>query len=97
MSHATNKSSGVLAVQNAVLNNGTAILDSVNITAAAADVVVTIYDNGTAGSGTIIFQYTLDFTLVGLSVAITNLNIRATNGLWVVITGTGGEAIVSYK
>lgn len=92
----TSKSSGDLGVSNAQLVVGQAILTGVNIHAAAADVVVTIYDN-TAASGTILFKYTLDLSLEGLAKYIQLPDVKAKNGLWVVVTGTGGNVIVHYK
>ena len=76
MSNATNKSSGNLGVSATTLATGKAILAGVNLTAAAADVVITIYDN-TAASGKVIFQYTLDIDQAGIAayIDIPELNI----------------------
>lgn len=92
----TSISSGDLGVSDAQLATGKAILTGVNLHAAAADVVITIYDN-TAASGTKLFQYTLDITVEGLSTYIALPDIRASLGLWVTVTGTGAVAIVHYK
>jgi len=92
----TNKSSGDLGVSNATLNDGKAILSGVNLHAAAADVVITIYDN-TAASGKVLFKYTLDIDVAGLAIYLDLPDIRADNGLYVVVTGTGANAIVHYR
>jgi len=94
--NATNKSSGDLGVSATTLNDGKAILVGVNLHAAAADVVITIYDN-TAASGKILFKYTLDINVVGLARYIDLPDIRADNGLHVVVTGVGAIAIVHYR
>ena len=92
----TSKSSGVLGVQSAALNVGRTILTGVSVTAAAADVVVIIYDSLTAANK-IAFQHTTDLSLVGLSQYIELPNVRCEVGAFVVVTGTGAEVIVHYK
>jgi len=92
----TSKSSGDLGVSAAQLVVGKSILTGVNIHAAAADVVVTIYDN-TSAAGTILFKYTLDLSLEGLAKYICLPDVRADTGLWVVVTGTGANVVVHYK
>jgi len=96
MTYPTNKSSGDLGVSNAQLVVGKSILAGVVVHAAAADVVVTIYDN-TAASGKLLFKYTLDFSLNNLSAYITIPNVRSDVGLWVVVTGAGAEVVVHYR
>jgi len=93
---ATSVTSGDLGVSNAQLVTGKAILTGINLHAAAADVVITIYDN-TAASGTIIFKYTLDISVEGLAKYVEIPDVRADNGLWVVVTGTGANAVVHYR
>ena len=92
----TSTSSGDLGVSNAQVVTGKAILTGVNIHAAAADVVVIIYDN-TSAAGTILFKYTLDFSLSNLAEYHQLPDVKAKNGLWVVVTGTGANVIVHYK
>ena len=92
----TNKSSGDLGVSADTLNDGKAILAGVNLHAAAADVVITIYDN-TAASGKVLFKYTLDIDVVGLAIYIDLPDIRADNGLHVVVAGVGAIAVVHYR
>jgi len=92
----TSKSSGDLGVSNAQLVIGQAVLCGVNIHAAAADVVVTIYDN-TSAAGTILFKYTLDFSVDNLATYIALPDVKAKVGLWVVVTGAAGNVIVHYK
>lgn len=94
--HPTSKSSGDLGVSNAQLHVGKSILTGVNMHAAAADVVVTIYDN-TAASGKLIFKYTLDIDVESKAKYVPVPYVRADNGLWVVVTGTGAEVVVHYK
>lgn len=92
----SSKASGDLGVSNAQLVEGKSYLTGVNIHAAAADVVVTIYDN-TSAAGKIIFKYTHDLSLRGLAEYIKLEDIRADIGLWVVVTGTGANVIIHHK
>ncbi len=95
----TSKSSGDLGVSNAQLTVGKAVLTGINLSGVGADVVVTIYDN-TAASGKKLFDWTWDFSSIvgmGFSQYIKLPDVRADNGLWVVVTGTGAKVIVHYK
>ena len=92
----TSKSSGDLGVSDATVVDGQAIITGVSIKAAAADVVVIIYDN-TAASGTKVFDYTLDFSLKGLSEYIKLPEVKCKTGMRVVVTGTGAVVIVHYR
>jgi len=94
--HPTSKSSGDLGVSSAQLHLGKSVLTGVNIHAAAADVVVTIYDN-TAASGKIIFKYTLDITQEGLAKYLCLPAVRADLGLFVVVTGAAANVIVHWR
>ena len=94
--NSTSKASGDLGVSDAQLVLGKSILTGVNIHAAAADVVVSIFDN-TAGSGKLLFKYSLDITLDNLAAYIVLPNIRTDIGLWVVVTGAGAEVVVHFK
>ena len=92
----TSKHSGVLGVQSAILNKGKTILTGVSLTAAAADVVVTIYDSLTAANA-IAFQHTLDISLNGIGQYVQLPDVKCSDGAFVAITGTGAEVIVHYK
>ena len=96
MSHNTSKSSGDLGVSNAQAIVGHTILTGVSIKAAAADVVVTLYDN-TAASGTKVLDYTHDFSLNGLAVYVPLPDVKCTNGVWGVVTGAGAVVILHYR
>ena len=95
----TSKSSGDLGVSNAQVVTGAAILTGVCINGVAADVVVTIYDN-TAASGTKLFEWTWDVSSIGglgFSQYIPLPDVKATTGLWTVVTGAGAIVILHYK
>ncbi|MBL4591191.1 MAG: hypothetical protein JKY96_04460 [Phycisphaerales bacterium] len=92
----TNKSTGTLTVGTTLINNGVAIVAGVSITAAAADVTVTLYDALTATS-TVVFKHILDITIDGLSTYIQLPDIRCTTGLTAVVAGTGAEVQVHYR
>jgi len=94
--HSTSKSSGDLGVSNAQITLGQAIVTGVSIKAAAADVVVILYDNNSA-AGVKILDYTHDFSLEGLSVYIPLPSVKCKTGLWGVVTGSGAVVIVHYK
>jgi len=92
----TNKTSGDVGVGTTTLMSGQAIVDGINIVAAAADVTVTLYDN-TAGSGTIVAKYILDISVEGLATYVPLPSVKCTTGLTAVVSGTGAEAIVHYR
>jgi len=94
--HPTSKSSGDLGVSDAQITTGQAIVTGVSIKAAAADVVVILYDN-TAASGNKILDYTHDFSLEGLSVYLPIPNVKCKLGLWATVTGSGAIVIVHYR
>ena len=95
--HPTCKSTGDLGVTAGVqIATGKGILCGVNIHAAAADVVVTIYDN-TSAVGKKIFQYTLDISVEGLAKEVCVPNVRSDVGLYAVVSGTGAIVMVHYK
>jgi len=93
----SSKNSGDLGVTAGdTLHTGKAFLTGVSISAAAADVVVTIYDN-TAASGTVVLKYTLDISVDGLSTYVHLPHVRCDTGLTAVVTGTGAVVMVHYK
>lgn len=97
MSMETCESSGSIAVTagTAVRTRPCKLHGSVLIPA-AADSTITIYDNASAASGTILLKVSTIATLAGGSTASPQLPapIEAKNGLFVVVTGTGATAIV---
>lgn len=92
----TNKSTGILAVDTTLIQTGKAIVAGISITAAAADVTVTLYDELTA-TGTEIAKYILDIDVAGLSTYVDLCDIRCDVGLTAVVAGVGAEAIVHYR
>lgn len=93
---AINKSTGTLAVDTTNIVNGAAIVAGISITAAAADVTVTLYDALTATS-TVVAHYVHDFSLNGLSVYVPISNVKCTTGLTAVVAGTGAVVQVHFR
>ena len=92
----TNKSSGTLAVATTNIVNGHAIVAGISISAAAADVTVTLYDELTA-TGTEVAKYILDIDVAGLSTYVELPNIKCTTGLTAVVAGVGAVVQVHYR
>jgi len=92
----TNKSTGILAVDTTLIMTGQAIVSGISITAAAADVTVTLYD-ALSATGTEVAKYILDISIEGLSTYVALPDIKCTTGLTAVVAGVGAEAIVHYR
>lgn len=92
----TNKSTGILAVDTTTIVNGQAIVSGISITAAAADVTVTLYDALSATS-TEVAKYLLDISVEGLSAYVPIPDVKCTTGLTAVVAGAGAEVIVHYR
>lgn len=94
----TNKSSGILTADG-VVNDGTVILAGVQIiTDGVTDVTLTIYDNGTAASGTVIFKQSVTGTDDSLAYWFGEGGIRGKNGIYADLTTAGtAEFIIFYR
>lgn len=92
----TNKSSGTLAVSTTLIVTGKAIVAGISITAAAADVTVTLYD-ALSATGTVIAKHILDINVDGLSTYVTIPSVKCDIGLTAVVAGTGAEVQVHYR
>ncbi|MCK4706327.1 MAG: hypothetical protein KAT90_12660 [Gammaproteobacteria bacterium] len=93
---AINRSTGTLAVDTTNITKGAAIAAGISITAAAADVTVTLYDELTA-TGTVVAKYILDIDVEGLSTHVPLPNIKCSVGLTAVVAGAGAEVQVHYR
>lgn len=93
---AINKSTGTLAVDTTNITIGAAVVAGISITAAAADVTVTLYDELTA-TGTVVAKYILDIDVEGLSTHVPLSNIKCSIGLTAVVAGVGAEVQVHYR
>lgn len=92
----TSKHTGILTVGNNAIQTGKGILTGLSITAAAADVTVTIYDN-TAGSGDVALKYILDINVEGLSTYLQLPEVKCDTGIYAVVAGVGAEVVLHYK
>ncbi len=92
----TNKSTGTLPVDTTIIMNGQAIVAGMSITAAAADVTVTLYDALSATS-TVVAKYILDISAAGLSANVELPDIKCNTGLTAVVAGVGAEVQVYYR
>ena len=55
---------------------------------------IVIYDNASAGSGTVLFSARCAATA---SVHFNNIDVAASNGITIVLTGTGSGAVIRFK
>lgn len=93
---AINKSTGTLAVDTTLIITGAAVVSGISITAAAADVTVTLYDALTATS-TVVAKYILDISVEGLSTYVSLPSVKCSVGLTAVVAGVGAEVQVHYR
>jgi len=93
----TNKSSG-LKTADAAIAAGKAILAGAHIiTNGTADVTLTLYDNASAASGTVIFKQVVTGTDDSIPYTLPDGGVGAKNGIYADIAGTGAEYIVFYR
>ena len=96
MSLETCQTSGVLAVGTTVVSARPCKISGIVLNPAAAACSVTIYDNPTAGSGTVIAILTA--TANGPSATnFTTLPIECKSGATAVVAGTGAQANVYFS
>ena len=89
------QSSGVLNSSRVICANPCRLLDVTAYTNGSVNAVVTIYDNATTNSGNILSQFTvLAANLQGSDYL--PIPIRAGNGLYATISGTGASFKVIY-
>lgn len=93
MTYAT--STGDLAVGTTTPQTNPAAITSITLSPAAAISSVTIFDNKSAASGTIIGHLVCPASVSTVTVEFTH-PIRALNGLTIVVAGTGATANVGY-
>lgn len=90
-------SSGSLAVSaGAAIYARPAVIMGYSVTPAAADAVLTVYDNATAASGTIVAQMTVKAS-TSTQVAVLTTGIWCNNGLFYTLTGASATALVSFN
>ncbi len=92
--------SAVLTVATTVVCGAPALLYAIILNPAAVSASVTLYDNATAGSGTVLalIQGIGLATTIGSSVVFTLPSpIMCTKGITAVVTGTGGTAQAYFQ
>lgn len=57
---------------------------------------ITLYDNASAASGTVLAKYVVDATLTSEAPTLPSEGIICNNGIYADVTGTGAEFIVYY-
>jgi hypothetical protein len=88
-------SSGSLAVGTTAVYANPALLACVILNPGSAASTVTVYDNASAGSGTVLAS--LAGVANGASVALPlSIPIRAAKGITVVVAGTGATAVATF-
>ncbi len=93
MSASTSRSSGTLTADGVVVDRPT-LLCGIAINAAAANVTAILYDNASAASGTVLAKLQVDSTTVKSKQVWFDRPVKAFNGIYLDISGTGAEAIV---
>ena len=92
----TNISSG-LQTSDGTIATGKAILAGLQIiTNGTNDVTVIVYDN-TSAAGTEVFKQTVTGTDDSIPYTLPDGGIRCKNGIYVDVSGTGGQYIVFYR
>lgn len=89
-------SSGLLAVGTTTVAAHPAVLCSLTLNPAAAACSVTVYDNASAASGTIILELVAPASVASTSIALTH-PINTLNGLTVVVAGAAATATLAYQ
>lgn len=96
MSKATSLSSGLLAAGTTTVVARKSILDGLVVISDGTNTATAIvYDNSSAGSGTVVAKAVATANCPTVSVFTTN-HVRADNGLTVVVSGTGSGAVVYF-
>jgi hypothetical protein len=89
-------SSGALGAGTTVIHAGKGILSGVMVISDNTNpATITVYDNATTGSGTVLAKCTATTTTGANSIAFVT-PVRADNGLTVVVTGTGAPTGLIY-
>ena len=96
MTYPTSKSTDSIGVSSAQVTLVSSIITGVQITAAAADVTITIY-NGTGTSDPVVFYHILDISVAGLSTYMELPNVRCNKGMFVAVAGTGAVCNIHYR
>lgn len=89
-------SSGLLAASAVVYAKPCVLTDLAVYTDGTNEVTVTLYDNATTNSGTVIGKVVVPGANKNGGLIIP-IPVRAQNGIYMVLTGTGGSAIVFYS
>lgn len=89
-----------LKTADAAIKASAGKLHGVELIAAAADCSVVLYDNATAGSGTVIGKVVIDVSAEGGPISkpgAVNCPVAFSNGCYADVTGTGANYIVYYE
>lgn len=89
--------SAVMTVQTLVVYAKPALLNNILLHPAAAAATVTVYDNATAGSGTVLCILQAVANGATVSFPFDGAPPRANNGLTCVVSGTGAQAQVYFQ
>ena len=87
-------SSGLLTESGVIIADDSQLRGFVLLTDGTNDATIVIYDNASAASGKILFKAKV--TGSENFGGIVNLKVKAVNGIYASITGTGAEFIVFY-
>lgn len=96
MSNSTALSSGLLGAGTTVVVSRKSILSGLTVISDGTNTAtVTVYDNASAASGTVLAKALANTTLPTVHVDGTS-RVRADNGITVVVSGTGAGAVLYY-
>lgn len=92
----TAKSSGLIAASTTVVKAAASRLNSVSAISDGTNIAtVVVYDNASAGTGTVLAKAVATANCPTVAVSFKN-PVRADNGITVVVSGTGSGAVLSY-
>lgn len=87
-------SSGILTAGTTVIATGKAILSGIMVVSDNTNIAtITVYDNASTGSGTVLAKCTATTNTGANSIAFVT-PVRADNGITAVVTGTGASGVV---
>lgn len=96
--HCNSITSGGRITSSAVVSNAPGRLHGIVAEADGTNAAtITIYDNASAASGTILAKIIVDATLTHENLILPEVGIEANNGVYCEISGTGAAAIVYYS
>ena len=89
-------SSGLRSADAAILARPGRLLGVIGIADGTNQATVTVYDNASAASGTVLAQVIVDATLTYQDMHLPGEGVICNSGIYVDVTGTGANYIIYY-